>query len=217
MICKFCGHECKKDGHQANGTQRYKCKHCHRKQQERYKYNAYFPDLDKNIVLYTKEGVGVRSTSRILRISPTTLLRHIILIAKRISHTPIVKRRIYEVDEIKSFVRRKDGHVWIAYALDRKSKEVVSFNIGARTNTTLSVVTETLHIAEAKRIYTDKLRNYKSLIDKSIHRTTLHGTNHIERHNLTLRTHLKRLTRKSICYSRSSVILYAVLKIYFWG
>lgn len=217
MICKFCGHECKKDGHQANGTQRYKCKHCHRKQQEEYSYNAYSPELDKKITLYTKEGVGVRSISRILKISPTTLLRHIILIAKRISHPPIVKRRIYEVDEIKSFVRRKNEHVWIAYALDRKSKEVVSFNIGARTNATLSVVTETLYLAEAKRIYTDRLRNYKSLIDKSIHRTTLHGTNHIERHNLTLRTHLKRLTRKTICFSRSMAVLTAILKIYFWG
>ncbi|WP_418206869.1 transposase-like zinc-binding domain-containing protein [Barnesiella intestinihominis] len=31
MICRFCGHECKKDGRQANGTQRYQCKYCHRK------------------------------------------------------------------------------------------------------------------------------------------------------------------------------------------
>lgn len=217
MICKFCGNECKKDGRQANGIQRYQCKHCHKKQQEEYSYNAYTPDLDKKIVLYTKEGTGIRSISRILKISATTLLRHIIAIAKRIARPPIVKRRIYEVDEIKSFIRRKQNHVWIAYALDRKSKEVVSFNIGARTNATLSVITDTLHIAEAKRIYTDRLRNYQSLIDKSIHRTTLHGTNHIERHNLTLRTHLKRLTRKTICYSRSAAILFAVLKIYFWG
>lgn len=81
----------------------------------------------------------------------------------------------------------------------------------------MSVVTETLHLAEAKRIYTDKLRNYKSLINKSIHRTTLHGTNHIERHNLTLRTHLKRLSHKTICFSRSMAVLAAILKIYFWG
>lgn len=64
MICKFCGHECKKDGYQANGTQRYECKHCHRKQQEGYIYNAYSPDLDEKIVLYTKEGTGIRSTAR---------------------------------------------------------------------------------------------------------------------------------------------------------
>ena len=217
MICRFCGHECKKDGRQANGTQRYECKHCHKKQQEEYTYNAYSPDLDKKIILYTKEGTGIRSSARILHISATTLLKHIILIGTRISRPPIVKRRIYEVDEIKSFVRRKQDHVWITYALDRKSKQVVSFNVGARTNATLSVATETLHIAEAKRIYTDRLRNYRSLIEKSIHRTTLYGTNHIERHNLTLRTHLKRLTRKTICFSRSLAILTAILKIYFWG
>lgn len=217
MTCKFCGHECKKDGHQANGTQRYECKHCHRKQQEEYTYNAYSPELDEKIVLYTKESTGIRSTARILQISATTLLKRIIHIGKRISHPPIVKHSIYEVDEIKSFIKRKLNHIWIAYALDRKSKEVVSFNIGARTNSTLSVVTETLHIAEAKRIYTDRLRNYKSLIDHSIHRTSLYGTNHIERHNLTLCTHLKRLSRKTICFSRSMAVLTAILKIYFWG
>ena len=55
---------CKKDGYQANGTQRYECKHCHRKQQEGYTYNAYSPGLNEKIVLYTKEGTGIRSTAR---------------------------------------------------------------------------------------------------------------------------------------------------------
>lgn len=55
---------CKKDGYQANGTQRYECKHCHRKQQEGYTYNAYSPEVNEKIVLYTKEGTGIRSTAR---------------------------------------------------------------------------------------------------------------------------------------------------------
>lgn len=217
MICKYCGAECAKDGDQANGVQRYECKHCHKKQQEQYRYNAYTPDLNSRITTYTKEGVGIRGISRILKISATTLLKRILHIAKSIIHPAIAKGRIYEVDEIKSFVRCKTNYVWIAYALDRKSKEVVSYNVGSRTNATLSVVTDTLHIAEAKCVYTDRLRNYRSLIDRKIHRTSWRGTNHIERHNLTLRTHLKRLSRKTICFSRSVVILSAILKIYFWG
>ncbi|WP_419483940.1 IS1 family transposase [Alistipes indistinctus] len=32
---------------------------------------------------------------------------------------------------------------------------------------------------------------------------------------MTIRTHLKRLARKIICFSRSAVILSAILKIYF--
>ena len=56
------------------------------------------------------------------------------------------------MDEIKSFVRRKSEFVWIAYALDRKSKEVVSYNIGPRTNSTLGVVLETPKLSENKQI-----------------------------------------------------------------
>lgn len=66
-------------------------------------------------------------------------------------------------------------------------------------------------------IYTDRLRQYRTLIDPFIHRTTLYGTNHIERNNLTIRTHLKRLSRRTICFTRKAEKLYAVLKIYFWG
>lgn len=191
-----------------------KCKSCHRKQQALYSYNAYQKGINDEIVTLTKEGVGIRSTARILNISPTTLLSRIVQIAHTISRPPVINQRTYEVDEIKSFVRRKSEHIWIAYALDRKSKQVVSYNIGLRTNATLNVVLETLRLSDAKRVYTDRLRNYRSLIETKIHRTSLYRINHIERHNLTIRT---RLARKTICFSRSAVILSAILKIYFWG
>jgi IS1 family transposase len=72
-------------------------------------------------------------------------------------------------------------------------------------------------LSDAKRIYTDKLRQYKTLIPAAIHRTTNRGTNHIERNNLTIRTHIKRLARRTICFSRKIAMLHSVLKIYFWG
>lgn len=111
----------------------------------------------------------------------------------------------------------KDKHIWIVYALNRKTKEVVSYNVGARTNATLDKVIKTLRLSGAKKIFTDGWRGYKSLIDDKIHSVANRGTNHIERHNLTLRTHLKRLTRRTICFGRSIAILSAILKIYFWG
>lgn len=64
-------------------------------------------------------------------------------------------------------------------------------------------------------VYTDKLKSYQSLIPSAIHKVIRFGTNHIERTNLTLRTHLKRLNRKTICFSKSEVMLKAVLNIYF--
>jgi len=99
--------------------------------------------------------------------------------------------------------------------LNRSDKSVVGFSVGQRTNETLKTVLGKL--GHAKRIYTDKLRQYETLISPKIHKVIRHGTNHIERQNLTIRTHLKRLTRKTICFSRSIIILSAILKIYFWG
>ena len=101
--------------------------------------------------------------------------------------------------------------------MEKDSKNVVSFNVGKRTNKTLSRVVDTLKLSEAKRIFTDKLKNYRYLIDEKLHSIKRFGTNHIERKNLTLRTHLKRLNRRNICFSKSSLILISVLKIYFWS
>lgn len=217
MNCKYCKGKCKKDGFQRNSCQRYKCKECRKKQQKGYKYHAYDPQINRTIITYTKEGVGIRSTARLLKISTTTLLNRIISIAKDIKQPPATSKQVYEVDEIKSFVKRKNNLIWIVYALNRHTKEVVSYNVGNRTNATLRVVIKTLDLSNAKKIYTDKWRGYKSLISKNIHSTFNRGTNHIERHNLTLRTHLKRLTKRSICFSKNTAILSAILRIYFWG
>jgi len=182
-----------------------------------YTYQAYHPQINKAIVQLNNEGVGIRSVSRILKISATTLLRRILVIAVSIPNPPIVNNKTYEVDEMRTFVKKKSRLIWIVYALERSTKSVVSFNVGARTNRTINVVLKTLQFSEAKRIYTDKLPSYKILISKPIHRTAIRGTNHIERKNLTLRTHLKRLNIRTICFSRSVAVLTACLRIYFWG
>lgn len=71
--------------------------------------------------------------------------------------------------------------MWIVYALERKTKKVVSFKVGARNNNTLNAVQITLKLAKAKTIFTDGLKHYKYLIDKSIHVVKRFGTNHIEK------------------------------------
>jgi len=206
-----------KSGKTANGKQRYSCKECCKRFIIHYSYNAYQPDTNQQIILFTKEGLGIRSTARVLRISVTTLLKRIIAIAEGIQQPPIAMGRSYEVDEMRTYIGKKSRLRWIVYALDRESKEVVSFNVGRRTNKTLKRVIRSLELANARKIYTDKLKNYRYLITKKLHNTRIHSTNHIERYNLSIRTHLKRLNRKTICFSRSLVVLMAVLRIYFWG
>lgn len=55
----------------------------------------------------------------------------------------------YELDEIRSFIQKKSRLIWIVYAIQRDTREVVTFNIGRRTNKTLRVVTETLALSNA--------------------------------------------------------------------
>jgi len=125
--------------------------------------------------------------------------------------------KVYEMDELCTYIRNKNNRIWIAYSIRKDTREVVDFKVGKRTNKTLRSVVNTLLLSEAKRIYTDKLKQYRSLIPSKIHKTTQYGTNHIERMNVNLRTHLKRLSRKMICYSKSLVMLNACLTLYFWG
>jgi insertion element IS1 protein InsB len=213
---------CKSKNIIKNGTtktkkQQYHCKNCCQRFIDYYTYKAYNTSLNKNIVLLTKEGLGIRSTARVLQISTTTLLKRILIIAHNIENPIISLGKEYEVDEMRTYIKHKGNLIWIVYALEKKSKAVVCFNIGKRTNKTLNFVLESLKLSKAKRIFTDKLSNYKHLIAKKVHSTRLFGTNHIERKNLSIRTHLKRLNRRTICYSKCLVILSAILKIYFWG
>jgi len=221
--CTRCGVGCPtckstviiKHGKTKTGKQRYCCKKCGKRFIKEYSYNAHKANLNDEIIVLTKEGLGIRSTARVLKISATTLLKRIITIAKGIEQPRIVMGKSYEVDEMRVFIGKKSRLRWIVYALDRESKTVANFNVGRRTNRTLKLVIKSLELSNARKIYTDKLKNYRYLISKKLHNTQIHSTNHIERKNLSLRTHLKRLNRKTICFSRSLVVLMANLRIYF--
>lgn len=214
--CASCEGKLIKHGFTSSGKTRFKCLNCKKTKVAYYTSNAYKSSTDQNIILFTKEGLGIRSTARILKISTTTLLKRIVAIAKNIHQLIISKGKTYEVDEMCTYIGHKRNLIWLVYALEKDSKNVVSFNVGKRTNKTLSRVLDTLKLSEAKRIFTDKLKNYRHLIDEKLHSVNRFGTNHIERKNLTLRTHIKRLNRRTICFSKSLIILISVLKIYFW-
>lgn len=121
-ICTFCGNSMIKHGKSSANKIRFKCKSCNKTQVSNYSYKAYFQYINLNIINLTKEGVGIRSTARLLSISPTTLLSRIINIAKDIVQPTIPKNKSYEVDEIRTFIKRKDKLAWIVYALEQDTK-----------------------------------------------------------------------------------------------
>jgi insertion element IS1 protein InsB len=216
MQCKYCKHLCQKAGTQ-NKNQRFYCKSCNKYQQKVYIYIAYKADTDRQISMFVKESCGIRSISRIMKISATTVIKRIKEIAKKTEKPYVMKGKEYEMDEMRTFIKKKDNKYWIAYAIRKDSREVTDFKVGKRTTQTLRRVTDTLILSEASRIYTDRLNIYQYIIPEKLHRRNKYKINHIERKNLSVRTHLKRLGRKTICFSKSICMLEACLKIYFWG
>lgn len=141
LQCSLCNSESFiKAGFTKQNKQRYQCKKCGKKFIFNYTYQAYQPSINQQIITLTKEGLGIRSTARVLHISTTTLLKRIVAIAQSIPKPVIPKGKTYEVDEIRTFIKRKNKLTWIAYALERENKKVVSFCVGAWTNKTLNVV-----------------------------------------------------------------------------
>jgi IS1 family transposase len=109
----------------------------------------------------------------------------------------------FEIDEMWCFIGNK--------------KNVIDFYVGRKTKETIRPLINKVLLLHPTRIYTDRLNIYPSLIPKEIHKRFQYCTNKIERMNLNLRTHIKRLSRKTICFSRNKIYLEAHLKIYFWG
>jgi len=206
-----------KNGHQKDGTQRYYCKKCRVSFQDQYINKACEQDTNYWIQTLIIEGCGTSSIARLLKISPTTVTRRILAIANMIRRPAIVTERTYEMDELVTYIGRKKTRIYIAYAIDRKTREVVDYIVGRRNKRILGFVVNTLILSGALEIRTDKCVIYPEIIPKEIHHVKNRGINYIERKNLTLRTHLKRLNRRTIAYSKSLLVLSAILKIYFWG
>jgi insertion element IS1 protein InsB len=218
MDCKYCTRPCRRSGRQNNGSQRYYCVTCKKSQQKTYLYKAYHGAIDKNIKLLVCESVCIRGIGRILSISTNTVLSRIKKIASRISKPASAEgQTIFEVDELWTYIARKDNEYWLAYGINKTTGKVMDFVVGKRNKTTLKILIDSLLQSSPKKIRTDKLTIYQRLIPRAIHQYGAYCINLIERKNLSIRTHIKRLSRRTICFNRSIVLLESCLKIYFWG
>lgn len=218
MNCKNCNQSsCIKKG-KRNGKQRYFCKSCNFSFQLEYSYEAYNPETNTLIKSLLKEGCGIRSISRIINISSKTVLSRMLKISNQIKAPYFNKLGCkFEVDEMWTFIKRKEDFTWLTYAIERETKSVIDFFVGRKTKETIRPLINKVLLLQPNRIYTDRLNIYPSLIPKEIHKRFQYCTNKIERMNLTLRTHIKRLSRKTICFSKNEKYLEAHLRIYFWG
>ena len=217
-ICSNCSDKLIKYGKTKNGNQRYKCKKKKKTSVEIHHYNAYLSTINSNIIQLTKEGLGIRSTARYLKISTTTLLKRLLEIASKIIPPKLTEEdREFQVDELRTFHKKRIKPLWITYTFSLQTRKIHTFHVGYRTVEIFKKLLSPIIQTKSTKIYTDKLNTYRLVILSEFHSTRFRSTNHIEQNHLSLRTHLKRLNRKTICYTKNIAILSAILTIYFWG
>ena len=110
---------------------------------------------------------------------------------------------ICEIDEQWSYVSSKHTPHWLWYAFDTERKRVLAYTFGPRTDQTCRRLLNLLAPLCLGLIMTDNWGCYIREIPDQMHLFEKIYTQRIERHNLTLRTHIKQLARKTVCSSRS--------------
>ncbi|CDK48138.1 transposase [Escherichia coli] len=110
---------------------------------------------------------------------------------------------ICELDEQWSFVENKARQQWHWYAYKTKADGVLAYTFGPRTDETCRELPEFLKPFSADMITRDNRSSYTREMPQDKHLVGKIFTRRIERNNLTLRTHIKRPARKTICFLRS--------------
>jgi insertion element IS1 protein InsB len=113
------------------------------------------------------------------------------------------------LDEFWSWVgHRKQGKRWVWYAYCADSGKILAFQIGKRNDATCKKLFKKLEHLSINHYYTDNWKSYQKYIPPEKHTVSKKKTQKIERQNLNFRTHLKRLCRRTICFSKRRYALW---------
>ena len=119
-----------------------------------------------------------------------------------------------EMDEFWSFVGNKHNQRWTWYAMEKETGIIVAWHNGKRTDEDLQMLLNYMSEIPISKYYTDEWGGYSRLLDSEKHIIGKDNTWKIERKNLNFRTHIKRLSRRTICYSKDEKIHDNVIGIY---
>lgn len=139
-----------------------------------------------------------------------------------------------------SYVGSKKNQVWLWHAIDHKSGDILAYTFGSAEDKVFDDLLILLSPFKIQKFYTDGKKAYaKKLKHKKVkynkqkkrgklkrtrkisHEIGKKNTQKIERVHLSLRTWVKRLARKTICFSKSlimhKIVIGLCINIRFWG
>jgi insertion element IS1 protein InsB len=103
-------------------------------------------------------------------------------------------------------VGHKSNQRWLWYAIDHATNTVLAYVFGKRKDELFRLLKTLLESYNIVRYYTDDWGAYQRHLDPDTHEVGKRNTQKIERKNLNSRTWIKRLNRKTICFSKLELL-----------
>lgn len=210
-----------KHGRSETGEQRYRC--CNDECRHvtfmcSYMNLGCLTEIKNKVIDMALNGSGIRDTARVLDIGPPTVIKELRNkepelesinrnILDNIENPPDIQVVIKlcdeaELDEMWSFVGNKSNQRWLWHAIDHRTGKILAYVFGSRKDEVFLQLRNLLEPFGIKRFYSDDWGAYDRHIEKAKHCVGKRNTQKIERKHLTLRTRIKRLARKTICFSK---------------
>lgn len=126
----------------------------------------------------------------------------------------VVRVEAAEMDEMWSFVQSKKQQRWLWHAIDHETGKVLAYVLASHEDAALKQLQQLLAPFSIQQFYTDAWGAYQRLLDEQQHTIGKANTQRIERKHLTLRTRIKRLARRTICFSKTEEMHDAVIGLF---
>ena len=151
---------------------------------------------------------GVKKNSLTLNLSIRSYFRQlqpeqVEVVFEKVEVEPEPKFEESELDEMWSYVGKKTNPRWLWHAIDRRTGQVLAYVFGRRKDKVFLQLKGLLQPFGIKRFCTDGWGAYQRHLPAQMHEVNKRKTQKIERKHLQLRTRIKRLARKTICFSKS--------------
>jgi len=128
---------------------------------------------------------------------------------------------VLELDELWSFVYCKANKCWIWIALCKRTRQIVSWVMGARDEERCQTLWDLIpDDYKQSMIYSDFYAAYQKILAEHQHQAVGKDsglTNHVERWNCTLRQRICRFVRKTLSFSKSEYMHEMYLKLFIHG
>ena len=215
VVCPgCCSIKVVRNGVKKTGKQNLLCRGCGLQFQAEYRNKGADYSVKEKLIRMLLRGSGVRDCAAVLEVSVSCVLATILKEGSGLEIKP--RHRHYakvQIDEQWSYVGKKKKKVWMIYAICAQSAEILAASWGKRNKAGVRRLMMKLKGLEIDVFCTDNWESFAEVLPKDKHLTGKQFTKKIEGVNTWFRTRLRRLARRTTCFSKKLIYHWSMMKL----